>query len=187
MKRFTIGLPNFSIDNKGTFKNKILNKVAEQFPFFNWNKNDDEPVYNIEHAGPSDRLVFEIGNFDEKPQFYAFNRRFWNPIKTNPLYYNGKKLTEVEHYSIADLHRAMYKLHKYAEAYNDYLKDPGYDYVTEYGEPVRIYQNFIQIGDHIIPFKGYNTYFLNPTKTVKKDINIIMNIVNNIEINNIAA
>lgn len=187
MKRFTIGLPNTNVDKKGTFKANILKAIAEQFPFFKWNKNDNDKTHSIEYAGPTDRLIFDLNNFKNQ-RFYAFNKQFWNPFNVNDeLYYNSKPLTECKHYSPAELSIAMYKLHKYAEEYNSYLQDPGYDFINEFGEPVRIYKDFIQIGDHIIPFKSYNCYFANNTKTTKQDINIILNIVKNINITNIAA
>lgn len=174
MKQFTIGLPNAHVDNNGSFKNAILNKIADTFPFFKWDMNNDKE-FDLQYAGPSDRLIFDF-NY-EKPKFYAFNRRFWNPFNA----FKTKK--SVEHYNYTDLNRAMYKLHKYAEEYNDYLNDPGYDYINEYGEPVRIYKHFIQIGDTIIPFKNYGAYFLTPKKKeTQKIMNTIINIVINIEL-----
>ena len=179
MKTYTIGLPNTYIDNKGSFKKYILNSVAEQFPFFKWNQNEEEKDFNLRYAGPTDRLIF---NFDNKePKFFAFNKSFWNPFKK----YNTLKNTE--HYSSLDLAKAMHKLRKYAKQYDDYLNDPGYDYINEFGQPVRIYQNFIQIGDTIIPFKNHGFYSFSPKKEENtKIINIIMNIYNNIEINEAA-
>lgn len=180
MKTFTIGLPNKHVDNKGTFKTNILKAIAEQFPFFKWNQNEDEKDFNLRYVGPSDRLIFDFT--DNKPKFYAFNKRFWNPFKTYKT-----NTDNTEHYTPYDLTIAMHKLRKYAAQYNDYLKDPGYDYLTEEGLPVRIYQNFIQIGDHIIPFKNHGFYSFSPKKKEDtKIVNIIMNIYNNIEINEAA-
>lgn len=173
MKRITIGLPNTSVDNNGSFKNDILNKIADTFPFFKWDMDDNKET-DLRYAGPCDRLIFD---FDNHPKFYAFNRRFWNPFNL----FKTPKI--VEHYTYSDLNRAMYKLHKYAEQYQDYLNDPGYDYINEFGEPVRIYKHFIQIGDTIIPFKNYGAYFLSPKKKeTQKIMNTIINIVNNIDI-----
>lgn len=175
MKTFTIGLPNKFNDNNGSIKNYILNTVAEQFPFFKWNTNN-EKVYDIQYAGPSDKLVFEFG---KEPYFYALNRKFWNPFI--------KPSNNTENYTPYEVAKAMHNLRKYAEQYNDYLRDPGYDYLTLDGKPVRIYQKFIQIGDNIIPFKKHGFYSFSPKKEENiKITNIIMNIYNNIEINEAA-
>lgn len=176
MKTFTIGLPNNFDDNKGSIKNYILKTIAEQFPFFKWNQNKNEKYFNLQYAGPSDHLAFEIG---EEPKFYALNKRFWNPFIKRP--------NTTTNYSAYDVAKAMRKLREYAEQYNDYLKDPGYDFINQYGEPVRIYHNFIQIGDNIIPFKKHGFYSFSPKKEENiKITNIIMNIYNNIEINEAA-
>lgn len=171
MKTFTIGLPKYNNDNKGSIKNYILKSVAEQFPFFKWNLNENEKYNNISYAGPADRLIFDFNT--GSPKFYALNKRFWNPF--------SKHVDDnAENYSSLDLMRAMIKLRKYADQYNDYLSDPGYDYINQFGQPVRIYQNFIQIGDHIIPFKGYGMFL--DKKKENKYINIIMNIYNSIDV-----
>lgn len=177
MKRYTLGIPNSLVDNTNSFKKSILNKIADTFPFFKWDMNGDK-TYDLQYAGPCDRLIFDLDL--EKPKFYAFNRRFWSPF--NPI--KTENLDSVKHYSYYDIQKAMHKLHKYAKFYQDYLNDRGYDYITETGDPVRIYQNFIQIGDHIIPFKNYGAYFLTPKKEETTYItNVIMNIVNNTKIN----
>lgn len=176
MKTYTIGLPNSYNDSTGSVKNYILNTIAEQFPFFKWNTNEEEKDFNICYAGPTDRLVFNFNK--EKPKFFAFNKRFWNPFKKYDTFEN------TEHYSSFDVAKAMRKLRKYAKLYNEYLADPGYDYLTESGEPVRIYKDFIQIGNTIIPFKKYGFYSFSPKKEENLKItNIIMNIYNNVEIN----
>lgn len=172
MKRFTIGLPNESVNNSGSIKNRILERIKDIYPFFKWNVGGDKE-FDLQYAGPKDRLIFDFGN--DRPRFFAWNRRFWNPFNTMK-----DVPTSTEHYTANELNKALLKLHKYAKQYNNYFDDNGYDYITANGEPVRIYQTFIQIGDHIFPFKGYNL------KSYKKEtpyiINVILNIVNNVEI-----
>jgi LPXTG-site transpeptidase (sortase) family protein len=66
-------------------------------------------------------------------------------------------------------------LDEYANSTGQYL-DKGYDYKW-FGTPVRIYQNFIQIGMTIIPKKG--DYFILPEDLTQKEITTINNVIYN--------
>lgn len=59
---------------------------------------------------------------------------------------------------------------------NSFAKD--YDFEDEFGTPIRIFDNFVQIGYDIIPIKSGSLNYLKP-KTKKTIINITIKIKNN--------
>lgn len=172
MKQFTLGFPSENVDKNNTFKSKFMKAIAEKFPFAKWHNNENDKLHSVDYIGPKDRLIFTL---DEKPYISAFNRRFWNPQNLNDikeLFY--PRPYKVKHYDYVDINEAMYTLRKYADEYYDYLRDRGYDYMLN-GQPVRVYQNFVQIGNTIIPFNLDNYNFLLSPK-YKETTNIIINL-----------
>ena len=85
---------------------------------------------------------------------------------------------------LSEFDLALRKINAFAEWLEKQEKDPGYDFL--YGNtPVRIYQNFIQIGNTILPLNDVYSS-LNRFKKEKQEnyINIIINISKTEIINN---
>lgn len=186
MKSFTIQLPHKNIDNNGTVKNRIMKAIQEKLPFAKWHgihtpENED---LSIAYAGPEDYLG--ITNLKDTVYFHALNKKFFNPCKKCYAYCPfAKECLDLNHYDgLTEFDLAMRKLNRYAEWLAEQEEDPGYDFIYM-GQPVRIYQNFIQIGNTILPLNDI-TSSLNRFKKEKKDniINIIINISKTEIINN---
>jgi hypothetical protein len=97
----------------------------------------------------------------------------------------AKKPFDLNNYDgLTEFDLAMRKINAYAKWLEEQEEDPGYDFL--YGNtPVRIYQNFIQIGNSIFALNDI-TSTLNRFSEKKKDniINIIINISKTEIINN---
>ncbi len=186
MKSFTIQLPHKNLDNNGTVKNRILNAIQEKLPFAKWHgiHCDEDPDYSIAYAGPNDYLG--ITNFNNMTHFCALNKKFFDPCKKCYAHCPfAKECMNMTNYDgLTEFDIAMRKLNKYAKWLAEQEEDPGYDFLYE-GTPVRIYQNFIQIGNSIIPLNN-TISTLNRFNKKKKDnyINIIINISKTEIINN---
>ena len=187
MKSFTIRLPHNNIDNNGTVKNRIMKAIQEKLPFAKWHgiHTEEDENYSVAFAGPKDYLG--ITNFKDTTLFHALNKKFFNPKKkcsyvTCP-FANGT--FELRNYdALTEFDLAMRKINAYADWLAEQEKDPGYDFIYM-GQPVRIYQNFIQIGNTILPLNDI-TASLNRFREEKKEnfINIIINISKTEIINN---
>lgn len=187
MTSFTIQLPEYNLDNNGTVKNRIMNAIQEKLPFAKWHgiHTKENPEFSIAYAGPKDYLG--ITNLGNNAYFHALNKKFFNPCKkcsccSCPFANDTFALNNYDSFTEFDL--AMRKINKYAEWLKEQEEDPGYDFIYE-GQPVRIYQNFIQIGNLILALNDINSS-LNRFKKDKKDniINIIINISKTEIINN---
>lgn len=185
MKSFTINLPKYNLDNKGTVKNRIMKAIQEKLPFAKWHgiHTEEHPDLSVAYAGPEDYLG--ITNFENNVYFHALNKKFFDPCREcSALCPFAKAHNGIRNYDgLTEFDIALRKI----EAYAKWLKeqeDPGYDFL--YGNtPVRIYQNFIQIGNSIFALKDI-TSTLNRFSEKKKDniINIIINISKTEIINN---
>lgn len=178
MTSFTITNPHKNIDNNGTLKSRILKEIANKLPFAKWHgiHTEEDPKYSIAFAGPEDELHF---NFNEPIHFSALNKRFFTPktkctccdcpfanSKLNLNYYDG----------FTDFDLAMRRIQKYIKHMIELEEDPGYDFL--WGDtPVRIYQNFIQIGNSIVPMNDpYATLNRLSNRSKENIINIIINV-----------
>ena len=185
MKSFTINLPKYNLDNKGTVKNRIMKAIQEKLPFAKWHgiHTEENPDLSVAYAGPEDYLG--ITNFENNVYFHALNKKFFNPCRECSalcpfaITHNG-----IRNYDgLTEFDIALRKIEAYAKWLEE-QEDPGYDFL--YGNtPVRIYQNFIQIGNSIFALKDI-TSALNRFSEKKKDniINIIINISKTEIINN---
>lgn len=186
MTSFTINLPKYNLDNKGTVKNRIMKAIEEKLPFAKWHgiHTPERKDLSIAYAGPEDYLG--ITNFKDNVYFHALNKKFFNPcIKCSALCPFAKSTLDLNNYDgITELDLALRKIEKYAKWLAEQEEDPGYDFIYM-GQPVRIYQNFIQIGNAIIPLNDI-TSTLNRFSEKKKNnyINIIINISKTEIINN---
>lgn len=186
MKSFTINLPKYNLDNKGTVKNRIMKAIQEKLPFAKWHgiHTEEHPDLSVAYAGPEDYLG--ITNFENNVYFHALNKKFFDPRrKCTALCPFAKKPFDLNNYDgLTEFDFAMRKINAYAKWLEEQEEDPGYDFL--YGNtPVRIYQNFIQIGNSIFALNDI-TSTLNRFSEKKKDniINIIINISKTEIINN---
>ena len=185
MKSFTIQLPTYKLDNNGTVKNRIMQAIQEKLPFAKWHGiHTEESPLSVCYAGPEDYLG--ITKLKDNVYFHALNKKFFDPCrKCTALCPFAKKPFSLNNYDgLTEFDLALRKIEKYAKWLAEQEEDPGYDFL--YGNtPVRIYQNFIQIGNSIFPLNNINST-LNRFKKEKKDnfINIIINISKTEIINN---
>lgn len=185
MKSFTINLPKYNLDNKGTVKNRIMKAIQEKLPFAKWHgiHTPERKDLSIAYAGPEDYLG--ITDFENNVYFHALNKKFFNPCREcSALCPFAKTHNGIRNYDgLTEFDIALRKIEAYAKWLEE-QEDPGYDFL--YGNtPVRIYQNFIQIGNSIFALKDI-TSTLNLFSEKKKDniINIIINISKTEIINN---
>lgn len=68
--------------------------------------------------------------------------------------------------AVSEFDLALKRLAEYAKIMEDYEEDRGYDF-TYMGQPVRIYQKFIQIGYTIIPIDNPSLFLNNYHKADK--------------------
>lgn len=169
MKTYLFELPNKNYDNKGILKNTVINHIAEKYPFLTMEGIDTpKSEYAMQYAGPGDFIVlWEDGmpNISGLPKTQA--------TLMNEFGFKHEKYNLLDQFDIA-----MKKIDDYAKA-KGYSLDKGYDYKW-FGLPVRIYQNFVQIGMTIIP-KKKDRYIL-PTSLTKQEITQINNVIYNINI-----
>lgn len=186
MKSFTINLPKYNLDNKGTVKNRIMKAIEEKLPFAKWHgiHTEEHPDLSIAYAGPEDYLG--ITNLKDTVYFHALNKKFFDPCrKCTALCPFAKKPFDLNNYDgLTEFDLAMRKINAYAKWLEEQEEDPGYDFLCG-NTPVRIYQNFIQIGNSIFALNDI-TSTLNRFSEKKKDniINIIINISKTEIINN---
>ena len=185
MKSFTINLPKYNLDNKGTVKNRIMKAIQEKLPFAKWHgiHTEENPDLSVAYAGPEDYLG--ITDFENNVYFHALNKKFFNPCREcSALCPFAKTHNGIRNYNgLTEFDIALRKIEAYAKWLEE-QEDPGYDFLIG-NTPVRIYQNFIQIGNSIFALKDI-TSALNRFSEKKKDniINIIINISKTEIINN---
>lgn len=194
IKQFVVGLPSKVQDSAGALKSKIMNTIAEKYPFLSWHGIDCEecPLNSVNYAGPEDYLTFGI---NKDAHFAALNKRFFKPTYCNKCTYNSIPLELDPNYAgvpkfynaATQLDEAMYRLHEYAKFVKSEQENKGFDF-KYLGQPVKIYPNFIQIGYTIIPFDNYRMHFNSFENSQRQNIvNIIIKISNTETINNIYA
>lgn len=188
MKSFTIKLPKQNIDPQGSLKNRILNEVKNRLPFAKWYgiHTPEDPEFSVSYAGPEDLLCFGC---NRNAHFSALNKKYYRPEHTHNDYcmcpFANRVFKLREYDAISEFDMALKRLSEYAKIIEDSEKDPGYDFIYN-GQPVRIYQKFIQIGYTIIPIDNPSLFLNNYRKSDKNNIiNIIINISNSNTVNNI--
>lgn len=165
MKSYIFELPEKKHDNKGFLKNFVINHIANKYPFLTMDGIDGPKTESsLQYAGPGDFITLGM-----HPHYHVSSMKkcYDCPFK------QSEKINLLSDFDIA-----MKKLDDFANNTGQYL-DKGYDYKW-FGTPVRIYQNFVQIGMTIIPKKG--DYFILPDNLSEKEITTINNVILNINI-----
>lgn len=151
-----------SNDTTGSFKNQLLTNVMKAYPFLTFKSKVDYPYSSVgvELAKGGDYITVGMDST--------------NDISWLPSYANKYEAECIDLYT--DFDRAMNALDNYARKNNPFYDD--YDYITEFGTPVKIYNDFVQVGYNIIPRN--NIHFLKGLRPAEKKqiINIIIKIKN---------
>lgn len=148
----------FNNYNYNNLKSYLNNNAKKAFPWlFNGDYTDTRDFINTYYAPYSKK---------------EFSKRVFNNC---PCYNCPFKETNND-YTLDDLDDAIYKLQNYKTKYDL----DNYDYKI-LGMPVKVYQNFVQIGYNIIPRDEYGHILI--AYIPKKEYTTIINIINTIEIN----
>lgn len=179
MKTYLFELPEKKYDNKGFLKNLVINHIANKYPFLSMEGIDGPKTYNsLQYAGPEDFIAVGI---NDTYDISTIRKNDWyNGCYNEPCYkcpFSSMKQPE-KYDLLSQFDIAMQKIDEYAKK-KGYSLDKGYDYKW-FGMPVRIYQNFVQIGMTIIPKK--NNHFILPTNLTKTEVTNITTVINNINI-----
>lgn len=174
MTQFTITLPNNKIDATGSLKKRILQAAAEKLPFAKWHglHTKSNPLFDVCEAGPKDKLCFGLNRL---AAFSALNKRFFidKPGSIICPFVQANRAYNVKNYNAdSELEKALNRLQEYADFLEDKKRDKGYDFLYM-GQPVRVYQKFIQIGNTIIPTDKLSFFKREENKPI---INIIINL-----------
>lgn len=155
--KFAFLLPSKKNDPKGSFKKAILNQLSNNYPHLTIDGIDyPDTGLGIRYAGPKDCITFGSSNYHDVSWT---NEDIKNVMDEMPVY------TPENWFAFTK------KLEKFANGEEDeYLKKKGYDFTLN-GEPVKVYDNFIQVGYRIIP---RNTYNYKPTTTIETTIISLM-------------
>lgn len=179
MKTYIFELPEKKYDNKGFLKNAVINHIAEKYPFLSMDGIDGPKTYkSLQYAGPGDFIT--LGLSDKYDISFIRKNDWYNGCSSCDNYHCPfSSLKKPEKYNLlSQFDIAMKKIDEYAKS-KGYALDKGYDYKW-FGLPVRIYQNFVQIGMTIIPKKG--DYFILPDTLTEKEITTINTVIYNINI-----
>lgn len=167
MKTYTFKLPK---NNKTAdiYKESLMKRVVNAYPWLTVESNYDYPkcTYGIEYAGAGDYITLGLS-------------------KTHNIGWLPKECAECPFKCFADgsinfdlekeFFNALSALDIYAKKNYPFKKD--YVFEDEFGTPIKIFDNFVQIGYDIIPIATGSLNHLKP-KTKKTIIDITIKIKN---------
>lgn len=156
MKNFIIGLPKKAQDPEGDLKSFLINRIANKYPYLTPDyENKPKWAYkDISYAGPEDGIGFGLSRYNDVT--YCGKCPFNNSVFNN--------IPKVNIYD--DFNEAMRMLDNFAKPKNPFYK-PNYDYKDMFGRPVKVYDNFIQVGYDIIPKYITPKYYENISEEIK--------------------
>lgn len=175
MKTYTFTLPKNN-DSAKIYKEKLMDRIITAYPWMTVESKIDYPYSDdgIEYAGAGDMITLGVSkthNVSWLPKEiytnYTSEQLALKLFGFNP-YDNINFNLETE------FEEALKALKNYACGHCPF-KD--YDFENEFGTPVKIFDNFVQIGYDIIPINAGSLNYLKP-KTKKTIINIIIKIKN---------
>lgn len=167
MKTYTFKLPN-NKKSADTYKESLMNRVVNAYPWLTVESAYDYPkcYHGIEYIEPGDYITLGMSkthNIGWLPKECADC-----PFK---CFNDGSINFDLE----KEFFNAMNALDIYAKANYPFKKD--YDFEDEFGTPIKIFDNFVQIGYEIIPIATSSLNYLKP-KTKKTIIEITIKIKN---------
>ena len=167
MNKFYIKLPSANIDPKGALKSFLVNKMLSAKPWLRYAGIDTPRVERgIQYASADDYIVFDSSaTFDVD----------W--AKSSDLSESTKRYIPV--YDLyTDFNSAINKLESYARAKCPFFSEPDYDF-KYFGQPVKVFDNYVQIGLNIIPRKNTRAYLSAlPGATIDSITEVIVKINN---------
>lgn len=165
MKSYTFTLPKNTKTAK-TYKESLMDRVINAYPWMTVESKSDYPYSDngIEYAGAGDMITLGLSkthNISWLPEECA-NCPFkcWGDDVIN---------FDLE----TEFYKAIAALDSYAKENYPFEKD--YDFEDEFGTPIKIFDNFIQIGYEVIPIATGSLNYLKP-KTKKTIIDITIKI-----------
>lgn len=173
MTTYTFTLPKTK-NTAEIYKNKLMDRVITAYPWLTAESRYDYPYSNdgIEYASASDFITLGVSkthNISWLPKECAKCPLMSECLlRVNPFNSTNYNL-ETEFFG------AMKALDLYAQNNNPFKKD--YDFENELGMPVKIFDNFVQIGYDIIPITTGSLSYLKP-KTKKTILDITIKIKN---------
>lgn len=176
MKTFTFTLPKNN-DTAKIYKNKLMDRIVTAYPWLTVESETDYPYsnYDIKYAGAGDTITLGIS---KTHNVSWLPHELYTDMTSEEL---ALKLFGIDPYNNINFNletefsKAMNALNLYALKNCPYEKD--YDFINEFGTPVKIFDNFIQIGYDIIPIEAGSMNHLKP-KTKKVILDIIIKIKN---------
>ena len=176
MKTYTFKLPKNNNSAK-LYKDKLMNRIITAYPWMTIDSKFDYPYSKtgIEYAEGGDTITLGVSkNFN----ISWFPKEIYNdPDVTKIAYklYGFNPYTNINFDLETEFNTAILALSAYAKENCPYKLD--YDFKNEFGTPIKIFDNFIQIGYDIIPIESGSLNYITP-KVKKNVINLIIKIKN---------
>lgn len=173
MKTYTFKLPKNN-DSAKNYKDALMGRVINAYPWLTAESKFDYPYSNdgIEYATGGDYLTLGVSKT---------HNLSWLPRVTGETGFAASLLGFDRYNNVnfdleTEFSSALAALNRYAVANHPF--DLGYDFTDMLGQPVKIYDNFIQIGYEVIHTTPGYFRFLKP-KQKKLIIDITIKVKNN--------
>lgn len=167
MKTYTFTLPKKENTAK-TYKESLMKRVVTAYPWMTVESKSDYPScdYGIEYAGAGDYITLGLSKT---------HNIGWMPKECASCPFKCWGDNVINFDLETEFYNAMNALNLYAKENYPFIKD--YDFEDEFGTPIKIFDNFVQIGYDIIPIATGSLNYLKP-KTKKTIIDIVIKIKN---------
>jgi hypothetical protein len=167
MKTYTITLPKKE-DTAKIYKDNLLKRVITAYPWLTVDSKFDYPYSNngVEYASAGDVITLGLSNT---------HKVSWLPKECANCPFKCWNEDTINFDLEKEFFKAINALDIFAKENYPFEKD--YDFEDEFGTPIKIFDNFVQIGYDIIPIMPGSLNHLKP-KTKKTIINITIKIKN---------
>lgn len=168
MTTYTFTLPKKENSAK-IYKDALMERVITAYPWMTVESKFDYPYSNdgIEYAGAGDMITLGLS----KTHNVSWLPKCANTCPLAACCLNYNPADSVNYNLETEFFAAMKALENYASMNNPFKKD--YDFEDEFGTPIRIFDNFVQIGYEVIPIATGSLNYLKPkTKKIIIDITI---------------
>lgn len=165
MKSYTFTLPKNTKTAK-TYKESLMDRVINAYPWMTVESKSDYPYSNngIEYAGAGDMITLGLSKT---------HNISWLPEECANCPFKCWGNDVINFDLETEFYKAIAALDSYAKENYPFEKD--YDFEDEFGTPIKIFDNFIQIGYEVIPIATGSLNYLKP-KTKKTIIDITIKI-----------
>lgn len=165
MKSYTFTLPKNTKSAK-TYKESLMDRVINAYPWMTVESKSDYPScsYGIEYAGAGDIITLGLSKT---------HNIGWLPKECANCPFKCWGDNVINFDLETEFFKAINALDIYTKEHCPF--DVDYDFKDEFGTPVKIFDNFVQIGYEVIPIAFGSLNYLKP-KTKKTIIDITINI-----------